>query len=297
MENKSVSVIIPAFNEQDSLRETIDKILKVLRNSGSNFELIVVNDGSNDKSKMVLDSINNEKVRVIHHPTNRGYGASLKTGIKNSKHPWILITDADGTYPIDRIPDLISQAGNYDMVIGARVGKKVSDTISRAIGRGIIRRFASYVAGEKITDINSGLRIFRRRDALRFWHLFPDGFSFTTTITVASHTIGNSVKYVAIDYYKRSGKSSIKPIRDFIGFTSLIARLALYFRPLKVFAPIATMLFILAWIVLVGSWLFLPRILDASFAILIIASFQTLFLGLLADMIVKKMYAKDNNHD
>lgn len=292
MENKSVSVIIPVFNEQASIKETIDKALKVLRDCSVDFELIVVNDGSNDKSKMILDSMNDKKIQIIHHSINRGYGASLKTGIKRSKHSWILITDADGTYPIDRIPDLISQARDFDMVIGARTGK-IADTIPRAIGRSIVRHFASYIAGKKIIDINSGLRIFKKKDALRFWHLFPDGFSFTSTITVASHVKNKEIKYLPIEYYKRKGKSSIKPMRDFIRFLSLISRLAVYYNPLKVFAPLSIALFILSWVILLSGIIFLNKVYDATWAILFITSIQIMAFGFLADMIVKKFYDRE----
>lgn len=292
-ENKldGITIIIPVYNEKDSVKATIESLHLVLANQNLAYEIIAVNDGSSDGSDKILNSLPEQQVVTIHHDKNLGYGAALKTGIKSARHPWIIITDADGTYPVDRVPDLIFHAKNNDMVVGARLGKKVHDTIFRKIGRGIVRGFASYVTGQKISDINSGLRIFKKADALRFWNLFPDGFSFTTTITVASHTSGNRVKYLPIDYHKRSGNSSIRPTRDFVGFMSLIARLAVYYRPLKVFTPLALFLFFLSWGVLFYSYFFLHQILDATWAVLFISSIQIQIFALIADMIVKRFYS------
>jgi glycosyltransferase involved in cell wall biosynthesis len=286
----SVSIIVPAYNESASVEDTLRQLLSVCASCTEAFEIIAVNDCSTDGSEKVLDGLVSEQIKAIHHPSNRGYGASLKTGIRAAIHPWILITDADGTYPISRIPDLLIQTRDHDMVVGARIGDNVHDTIPRRVGRWIIRAFASYIADADIKDINSGLRVFKKTDAELFWHLFPERFSFTSTITVAEHTRGLSVAYLPIDYYKRSGKSSIKPAKDFVGFLSLLTRLAIYFKPLKVFVPISVGLLLLAISALVVSWLWLPRILDSTFAILAIASLQTLFFGLVAEMIVKRFY-------
>lgn len=285
-----VSVVVPVYNEKGTVGQILQQLVSVCSGCTETFEVIAVDDCSRDGSAAVLDVLASPRIRVLHHPQNRGYGASLKTGIRAAKYPWILITDADGTYPLNRIPDLLAHTRDHDMVIGARIGDNVHDTFPRRIGRWIVRTFASYITGANIKDINSGLRVFKKEDAEKFWHLFPDRFSFTSTITVASHTNGYSVKYLPIDYYKRAGKSSIKPAKDFAGFMSLIARLAIYFRPLKVFVPVSIWLCILAFGVLIGSWLFLGRILDATFAILMIASLQTLFFGLIAEMIVKRFY-------
>lgn len=286
-----ISVVVPVFNEENSLSATLSSISKVLTNNGIGHEIIAVNDGSSDGSGNILNNIKIDNFSVIHHGINRGYGASLKTGIKSAKYPWILITDADGTYPIERIPDLIEYAKDCDMVIGARNGGKVHDTFFRRIGRGIVRNFASYVTGVNIKDINSGLRIFKKEDAERFWHLFPEGFSFTSTMTVASHTRGNKVKYLPIDYHKRSGKSSIKPAKDFVGFMSLIARLAIYYRPLKVFVPLSIGLFLLSWIILAIGLIFFHLLLHNVWVAIFLTSIQALMFGFIADMIVKRFYS------
>ena len=292
-QNHKISVVVPVYNEAGAVGDTLKTISETLTAKHIEHEIIAVNDGSKDQSQAILDALAIPHLKVIHHPENRGYGSSLKTGIKAAQHPWILITDSDGTYPIDRIPDLVEHLDNYDMVVASREKngiQRVHDTIARKIGRGLVRWFASYVTGHQIKDINSGMRIFKKEDAQRFWHLFPEGFSFTTTITVASHNHGNTIKYVPIDYFKRAGVSSIKPAKDFVGFMSLIMRLAVYYKPLRVFVPISIILLGLSIIVLFGSWFFLGRILDSTFAILVIASLQTLFFGMIAEMIVKRFY-------
>ena len=283
-------MLVPVFNEKAAVLDTLSKLISTLKGLTIPWEIILINDGSTDGSGGILDTIRQENVSVLHHLKNRGYGASLKTGIKASKYSWILITDADGTYPIDQIPRLIKEAEQADMVVGARKGANVHRRFFRSIGRDIVRRFASYVSGGKIDDINSGLRIFKKEDALRFWNLFPDGFSFTTTITVASFTRGNLVKYIPIDYYKRTGKSSIKPVKDFVGFMSLIAKLSLYFRPLRVFIPLALFLFVLSWGILAYGYFALGEILDATWSVVFITSIQTFIFGFVADMIVKRFY-------
>ena len=287
---EGLSVIIPVFNEKNSVESTAKRVATVLSAQNVDYEIIAVDDGSKDGSGQLLDSLAVNKLVVIHHQENRGYGASLKTGIKSAIYPWIMLTDADGTYPIEKMPELIREAGGYDMVIGARTGQKVHDSFFRKIGRGIVRKFASYVSGHKIEDINSGLRIFKKEDAKRFWNLFPDGFSFTTTITVASLTRGHKLKYIPIDYHKRSGKSSIKPAKDFVGFLSLITRLAIYYRPLKVFTPLAIFLFVFSFAILFYSLFVLHQVWDATWAVLFISAIQIQIFGFIADMIVKRFY-------
>lgn len=285
-----ISVIIPVFNEKDAISATFASLEAVLFKAQIEYEIISVNDGSTDGSDALLDSLNMKNFSVIHHTINRGYGASLKTGITHAQHPWILITDADGTYPIESIPSLLGHMQSYDMIVGARSGQNIHDAISRKIGRSIVRGFASYVSGAKIEDINSGFRLFKKEHAKKFWHLFPDNFSFTTTLSVASHTEKHGVKYVPIDYLKRSGKSSINPTKDFIGFISLVTRLAIYFRPLRIFVPLSLFLFILSWAILIYGYVSSGTIFDATWAILIMASVQILLFGLLADVMVKRLY-------
>ena len=280
---------MPAYNEG----ETIALVLANLKNELNGkltHEIIVVNDGSNDNSRQILEKI--PYIKLINHTRNTGYGSALKTGIKKSQYDWILTFDSDGSHPPHQIMDLVKFCDNHDLIIGARTGGQSYDTFFRKTGRKIVTKFAQYISGEKIEDINSGFRIFKKELPQKFWPLLPDGFSFSSTSTVASHVSRYPVKYVSINATKRAGgKSTIRPAHDFAGFMSLITKIAIYFKPLKVFIPISIFLFVSAVSVLVIGWFFFGGVLDITFAILIMASIQSLIFGLIAEMIVKRFHS------
>jgi len=282
---KSLSVIIPAYNEEKAIKETISGLKKELKKLDLDYEIIVINDASTDKTKKILEK--NKEIKLINHPHNRGYGASLKTGIKESKNEWILIIDADGTYPIESIPELIKYSLDYDMVVGARTKKSVKIPLVRKPAKWMLNKLANCLCSTKIPDLNSGLRIMRKGLVKKFISILPNGFSFTTTITLAALTNDYSVKYIPINYERRIGKSKIKPIKDTLNFFQLIIKTILYFNPLKVFVPLSLFLFLASMFVLVYSSLFTPRILDTTTAILFISSIQLLAIGMLAELIVK----------
>lgn len=281
-----LSVIIPAYNEAKSISEVIQKTRQVLESLGATFELIVVEDGSTDATREILRGI--DGVRVVEHPQNLGYGASLKTGIRTAQADWVAILDADGTYPETTLRDLWALASEADMVVAARTGQNVHIPWIRRPAKRIVTRFAEYIAGRRIPDLNSGMRLMRKSIVERFLHLLPDGFSFTTTITLAMIVDGYRVKYVSTDYLKREGHSKIRPIADTLNFFSLITRTGLYFRPLKVFVPVSLMLFLLGLLVLFGSWWQLGRIMDSTATILIMTGVQFLAMGMLAELIIRR---------
>ncbi|MFH1439616.1 MAG: glycosyltransferase family 2 protein [Candidatus Woesearchaeota archaeon] len=282
---RSISIVLPIYNEEKSIYKTISELKEALRKSRINYEIIAVNDGSTDNSPSILKKI--KGIKVIEHPYNKGYGASLKSGIKKSKNGWILTTDVDGTYPLSDIPRLIKGIGSYDMVVGARIGEHVKIPILRKPAKYILGRFANYLTKRKIPDLNSGLRVFKKELALRFWDILPPGFSFTTTITIAAHVNEYSVKYIPINYYTRKGKSTIHPVKDFIGFIGLIFRTTMYFEPLKIFIPVALILFLLALLRLVRDLILLNDMGDLA-TLMFLTAFQIFFFGLLADLINKR---------
>ncbi|MDX1394431.1 MAG: glycosyltransferase family 2 protein [Gemmatimonadota bacterium] len=234
----AVSVIIPALNEAEHVAAEIEGVRHHLEPSGWAYEVVVVDDGSTDGT---AEAAAGAGARVLRHRQNRGYGASLKTGIANSRFDWILITDADGTYPAEEIPRLLDIADRNDMVVGARTGSEVAVPLSRRPAKWFLRKLAGYLAGQRLPDLNSGLRLMRRDLVERYEHLLPSGFSFTTTITLAAACNGHDVEYVSINYRRRLGESKIRP-RHAFDFTLLILRTIVFFNPLKVFLPLGGLL-------------------------------------------------------
>jgi len=284
-----LSIVVPAYNEGETIAEVLADLKKEL-DGKLIYEIVVVNDGSTDNSRKILDKI--PYIKLVNHRINRGYGSSLKTGIENSRYDWVLTFDSDGSHPSHQIMDLVKFLDKYDMVVGARTAQKTYDTVLRKTGRKIVTALAQYISKVEIPDINSGFRFFKKELAQKFWHLYPEGFSFSTTITVASHVARYAVKYVPIKSYKRKGgKSGIKPFRDMIGFMNVVIRLAIYFKPLRVFVPLSILL-LTAAILLVGvDYYFTGGVLDVTFAILVNASIQSFMFGLIAEMIVKRFYS------
>lgn len=235
-----LTVVIPAFNEEGAIADQVHSVARVLEQAGRKFEIIVVDDGSSDQT---AERAKSTPCRLIRQPKNLGYGAALKRGIAAARSELILITDADGTYPSESIPELLARASDADMVVGSRTGSKVEWPLIRRPARWFLRRLASYLAERDIPDLNSGLRVFRRSHALRFARILPSGFSFTTTITLALLCNEYRVDYVPINYLKRVGSSKIRPI-DAWNFLLLIVRAMVLFNPLRIFLPVGFFLFL-----------------------------------------------------
>ena len=285
MNDPWLSIVIPAYNEEETISKTLNDLKSVLDGIKKSYEIIVVDDGSNDNSAEVVKNIKN--INFVQHPYNKGYGAALKTGIKNAQSDLILIIDADGTYPAKDIPRLLEYANEYDLVVGSRTGKDVNVQLYRRPAKWFLSKLANYLSGAKIPDINSGMRTFRKEDVKKFFSLLPSGFSFTTTMTLAYFSNDYNVKYIPIDYYERKGKSKIKPFRDGFNFIMLIIKTITYFNPLKVFLPISIVLFVIGSAILLYNVIFTRNVADLP-VMLILAAFQIGLLGLLADLIVKR---------
>jgi glycosyltransferase involved in cell wall biosynthesis len=242
----AVTVVVPAFNEERGIAGVVQELRELGKSLGCPCEIVVVDDGSTDGTAAALEGARGTDgggVRVLRNPENRGYGYSLKRGIREAKHPVIVITDADGTYPNDRIPELVARVrGGAAMAVGARSLASGSVPLSRKPAKWILNALANFLAGKRIPDLNSGLRAMRRDLPARFEPIIPDGFSFTTTITLAAVTNAFRVDFLPIEYAKRQGSSKIRPIRDTANFFNLVVRTVLYFRPLKVFLPLAGIL-------------------------------------------------------
>jgi len=278
------TIVVPAYNEAEGLGETLARLKEVRETSELEFEVIVVDDGSTDETARIAEDAG---VRLLRHKVNRGYGAALKTGIAGASSDKIVIIDADLTYPAERIPELVAGLDEADMAVGARTGTSVEIPFSRRPAKWVLRVLANRVAGRRIPDLNSGLRAVRREMLERYLHLCPDGFSFTTTLTLAGICDGREVVFVPIDYRKRTGKSKIHPIRDTSNFLVLILRTAAYFEPLRVFLPAALLSGVLSSGLLLYYFVKDGGVSDTG----VLASVVTILIfmmGILADLVVRR---------
>jgi glycosyltransferase involved in cell wall biosynthesis len=284
--------VIPVYDEEHAIEATLTSLRAHPGLSPERCEIIVVDDGSTDATGPKLAALDPAlRVRVLRHDVNRGYGAAIKSGVRLASNELIVLTDADGTYPNERIPDLVRLADDCDMVVGARIGDDVAIPLLRRLPKWCLRRFANWLVGREIPDLNSGLRVLRKISVLRFIDILPDSFSFTTTITMAMMTGNYTVRYEPIDYYARMGKSKIRPIRDTLLITQLILRTGIYFAPLRVFLPIAGLL-LLATGTSLGVDLARSNLTDKT-VVLFVASLNVAMFALLADMIDKRSGRQD----
>jgi glycosyltransferase involved in cell wall biosynthesis len=283
---EEASIIIPAYNEKEGIPQVIESLQSLRKRYGNRWEIIIVDDGSTDGTSEMIR--NSQDIVLIRHPFNRGYGAAIKTGIRHAKYNTLIISDADGTYPVQDIPRLLAQLSKSEMVVGTRGISNSNIPFVRKPAKWVLNKLANYLTGIKIPDLNSGLRAMKKDIVMKFIHLLPDGFSFTTTITLAMLTNDYAVDFVPIEYKIRSGRSKIRPIRDTLNFLQLIIRTVLYFDPLKIFLPISACFFISSIAVLVLSYLFTPKVMDITTVILFISGVQILAIGMIADLIDKR---------
>lgn len=294
----SVSVVIPAFNEEGAVAAEVESIRAVLSERGMPHEVVVVDDGSSDET---AEEAARAGARVVRHTENRGYGSALKTGIRVATYDAVVITDADGTYPPEEIPFLVAQLESADMVIGARVGESVHIPWLRRPAKKFLRWLAAYIAEHPIPDLNSGLRAFRRECIIQYFPILSNRFSFTTTSTLALLADDYHVVYHPINYRKRIGKSKIQP-RHFMDFAILILRMSMMFQPLKVFVPLSITFGSLGLLKAIYDVLTLflraqsidPSLLYAatlstSAIFLLMVALQFLLIGMMADGLVRRI--------
>ncbi len=235
-----VSIVVPCFNEVGAIADTVRRLRSVMAQGGS-FEIVVVDDGSDDGSLDVARSLRTEGgagvVTVAGHDSNLGYGAAVKTGIRNASSDLLAIIDADGTYPVEEMPTLVAEMQAADMVVGARRTSAPDESVSRRAAKAALRRYASWLAGTRIPDVNSGMRVFRREVVDSCMALLPKGFSLTTTLTVAAFRGGYRVRYVPIQYNRRIGRSKIRRLPIAVGMMRVGLVIGAAYGPLSRRAP------------------------------------------------------------
>jgi glycosyltransferase involved in cell wall biosynthesis len=276
---RSFSIVIPAFNEARGIADTLEDLAASgLMKRG---EIIVVDDGSVDETAAVVATY---PVTLLRHNVNKGYGASLKTGIRHSRADWIITMDSDGQHTAEAVEAVIRQMTAYPLVIGERTvdSHQVS---KRKFGKWIIRVVGEMLVEQKLPDYNSGLRGFDRKTIRAMLHLMPNGFSFSTTSTLAFIKEGFAIGTVPIKAKPRVGRaSSVRPVKDGIKTLMLLARIIMLFNPLKIFLPAS---------VGFGAWgislslldiFHTHRISNGAVTVMVMSMFL-FFFGLLADQI------------
>ncbi|MDO8648434.1 MAG: glycosyltransferase family 2 protein [Candidatus Peregrinibacteria bacterium] len=292
-----LSIIIPVFNEEGVIESTIRTLHETLTSSGEEFEIVAVDDGSSDGTVKILSDLKLQELTIITHPQNRGYGASVKSGIRHSKGELIGTVDADGTYPLKDFPLLLTRLRERkaDMVVGARTKRGVQIPLIRRPAKAVLNILANALSGMRIPDLNSGMRIFTRELAERFMHLYPQRFSFTITITLAALTNDYIVSYVPIDYYTRKGKSTLSSgmngLKNFVNFLGIVVRIITYFRPLRFFIWPSLALLAAGTIMIVHTLRTESNVSDSGM-LLLLTGLQIGLFGLLAEVVVRNRGTK-----
>jgi len=277
-----ISVVLPAKNEADAIGEAI-KAIKAL---GCIDQILVVNDGSGDQTQQIAADAGAE---IVNHAYSKGNGAAIKTGARTATGDIIIFMDADGQHDPQDIPRLLEKINQgYDLVVGARQ-KGSQASVGRGIANALYNNLATYMTEQKVEDLTSGFRAVRADKFREFLYLLPNGFSYPTTSTMAFFRAGYSVTYVPIHASKRIGKSHIQPLKDGVRFFLIIFKIATLFSPLKMFLPIAVILFLMAtgWY---GYTLYEFHRFTNMSALLYTGSVMIFLMGLISEQITALMY-------
>ena len=292
---EKISLIIPCFNERNAIEHTIDEINFLL--GKTLYEIVVVDDGSFDGTYEILK--NRKDIKLVRNPYNKGYGFSIKKGIMAASGEIIVITDADGTYPIESILLMVKKLEEgYDLVIGKRDNLKDFDPFVKKLSRILFKQIAQFVAGEKILDVNSGLRAFRKDVIIKYFVNTSSGFSFSLSTTLIFILEGLSVYYHPIEYRPRIGRSKVKYLRDIMRSAQILVETIALYNPIKIFMLISGLISGLGLLVLLTS--LFTDILSSplgviGFVILQGIALYTFSLGLIALLLKKKVFNEKQN--
>ncbi len=287
-----VTVVLPAYNEQDHVRAEIDRICRALDTSEFSYELLAIDDASTDQTLSVLQTACADYPHLVVLPFRRngGSGTARRIGTHTARGRIVVWTDADMTYPNERIPELVrilQQDPSYDQVVGARRTEEGTHKFLRVPAKWLIRRVAEILTNQKIPDLNSGLRAFRREVALPYLRLLPPGFSCVTTITLAFLQNQHDIKYIKIDYAKRAGVSKFHFTRDAYRYILQVVRMVMYFDPLKVLMPPALWLLGIGFAKGLVDMVRRPFYFPANTVLLVVSGLVIASLALLSDLVVR----------
>ncbi|MGB0238028.1 MAG: glycosyltransferase family 2 protein [Cycloclasticus sp.] len=277
-----LSIVMPCLNEA----ENIDNLLPKIKEYQPDAEILVVDDGSTDRS---VEICKEHGVRVVSHPTSLGNGAAIKTGARNAIGEIIVFMDADGQHAPEDIQRLLSKLEQgYDMVVGARQSSSHASK-KRLIGNTIFNKLASFMTGQKIEDLTSGFRAVRAKHFKKFLYLLPNGFSYPTTSTMAFFRSALPVAYIPIHAGKREGKSKIKLLKDGIRFFVIILKIGALFSPMRLFLPTSVICFLCGVINHIDSYLTSGNFSNGTL-LLYVASVFIFLMGILSEQISSLHY-------
>jgi glycosyltransferase involved in cell wall biosynthesis len=277
-----LSIVLPAKNEVLAIGQTVRRLRETLPEA----EILVVNDGSTDDTAAQAKAAG---ARVISHPYSRGNGAAIKSGARAARGEIIVFMDADGQHDPADVPRLLAKlAEGYDMVVGARQAGSQAN-MGRGLANALYNRLASYMTGHKIEDLTSGFRAVRADKFREFLYLLPNGFSYPSTSTMAFFRSGYAVAYVPIHAAQRLGSSHIRLVRDGARFLIIIFRIGTLFSPLKIFAPIALMMFMISTSWYLYTWQVRGQFTNMS-ALLYTGAVMVFLIGLVSEQITALMY-------
>lgn len=286
MNKLKVSVIVPAFNEAQTVGDVIKEISKLY----PDYEVIVINDGSKDDTASVAKEAG---AIVYSHPYNIGNGAAIKSGIRIASGEVLVFMDGDGQHDPEDIGKVMEYFPEYDMIVGSR-RKSGQANVTRSLGNRILNWLASYVAKFQVEDLTSGFRAIKSDIAHRFLYLLPNTYSYPTTMTLAVLRDGRSMKYIPINFEKRKkGKSGIKITRDGFKFIMIITKICSLYSPLRIFLPVSLFLFIIGLGYYVFTYITMGRFTNMS-ALLFSTSVIIFMMGLVSEQVSQMRYERDS---
>ncbi len=281
MDNDKVTVLLPAYNEELAIGETV----RMIKDLYPDLEVLVVDDGSTDRTRSEAVAAG---ARVESHPYNIGNGAAIKTGLRCAGGDWVVTMDADGQHDPADISRLLEQRDMYDMVIGART-RSSETAFYRDMANWFYNRLASYVTKFRVEDLTSGFRLVNKEIARKYIYLLPNTFSYPSTLTLALLRSGRSLKYLPITAKARKGKSKIRLFRDGVRFFLIITKIATLFSPLRIFLPIS-FLFFLTGIIYYGYTFATAHRFSNMSALLFSTAVIIFMMGLVSEQISQMRY-------
>lgn len=272
-----ITVVIPTFNEE----RTIAEVVRGVRDHVPEARVLVIDDGSTDATAREARSAGAD---VISHPLNKGNGAAVKTALRHIAGGLVAILDADSQHDPSDVPALLEKLDQYDLVVGARSFNNEQGAPLRNVGNVILRKLASFLAEQTIPDLTSGFRAFRHEIAVKFLHVYPNGYSFPSTSTLSFIAAGYNVAFVPIQGRRRpeGTQSKLRPFRDGFRFIMLILRIITMANPNKLFFPVG-LIMVLAGLALTIRNLVLFGQFSSGVVLFFAGGTNIIFFGLILD--------------